>query len=155
MRKRIHSFPDYFTPVEFEERWRRRHAQSLDVHQERPQKHPISGVHFAPQSCGNNPARARRLARGLDRVRIIPVDWANNHLERAAAQVEEQGVQVKAIVIEGRPNVFITQLAESNQINLIMLRARGWSGFSRWLMGSAAGRVVRGATVPVLLMRAA
>ena len=32
---------------------------------------------------------------------------------------------------------------------------RGRSGFSLWLMGSVADRVVRGATVPVLLVRAA
>ena len=88
-------------------------------------------------------------------MRIIPVDWANNHLERATAQAEEQGVQVKSVVIEGRPNVVITQLAESNRINLIVLRARGRSGFSRWLMDGAAGRVVRGTTVPVLPRRAA
>ncbi|MCB0162925.1 MAG: universal stress protein [Anaerolineae bacterium] len=31
---------------------------------------------------------------------------------------------------------------------------RGHSGISRWLMGSVADRVVRGANVPVLLVRA-
>jgi nucleotide-binding universal stress UspA family protein len=30
---------------------------------------------------------------------------------------------------------------------------RGRSGFSRWLLGSVADRVVRGATVPVLLVQ--
>ncbi len=36
---------------------------------------------------------------------------------------------------------------------LIVLCSRGRSGLSRWLMGSVADRVVRGATVPVLLVR--
>ena len=80
---------------------------------------------------------------------------ANNHLERPTAQIEDQGVQVKSVVIEGRPNVVITQLAESNPIGPIVLCTRGRSGLSRWLTGSVAGRVVRGATVPVLPMRAA
>ena len=40
-------------------------------------------------------------------------------------------------------------------MDLIVICMRGRSGFSRWLMGSVADRVVRGATVPVLLVRAA
>jgi nucleotide-binding universal stress UspA family protein len=40
-------------------------------------------------------------------------------------------------------------------VDLIVICSRGRSGFSRWLLGSVADRVVRGATVPVLLMRAA
>jgi hypothetical protein len=40
-------------------------------------------------------------------------------------------------------------------IDLIVLCTRGQSGFSRWLIGSTADRVVRGASVPVLLVRAA
>jgi nucleotide-binding universal stress UspA family protein len=31
---------------------------------------------------------------------------------------------------------------------------RGHSGLSRWLMGSVSDRVVRGANVPVLMVRA-
>ena len=34
------------------------------------------------------------------------------------------------------------------------MSTRGQSGLSRWLMGSVADRVVRGANVPVLLVRA-
>jgi nucleotide-binding universal stress UspA family protein len=39
-------------------------------------------------------------------------------------------------------------------VDLIVMSTRGQSGLSRWLMGSVADRVVRGATVPVLLVRA-
>lgn len=39
------------------------------------------------------------------------------------------------------------------QVDLLVLSSRGRSGLSRWLLGSVAGRVVRGATVPVLLVR--
>jgi nucleotide-binding universal stress UspA family protein len=38
-------------------------------------------------------------------------------------------------------------------VELIVMSTRGYSGLSRWLMGSVADRVVRGATVPVLLVR--
>lgn len=39
----------------------------------------------------------------------------------------------------------IVQFAEANQVDLIVISTRGRSGVSRWLMGSAADRVVRGA----------
>jgi nucleotide-binding universal stress UspA family protein len=39
-------------------------------------------------------------------------------------------------------------------VELIVMSTRGYSGLSRWLMGSVADRVVRGANVPVLLVRA-
>ena len=43
----------------------------------------------------------------------------------------------------------------TNPVDLILICSRGRSGLSRWLMGSVADRVVRGANVPVLLVRAA
>ena len=56
--------------------------------------------------------------------------------------------------MEEAPHVAITQYAEMNQVDLIALCSRGRSGPSRWLMGSVADRIVRGANVPVLLVRA-
>ena len=58
------------------------------------------------------------------------------------------------VIIEGSPHVEIVQFAEGNQVDLIVMSTRGQSGLSRWLMGSVADRVVRGASVPVLLVRA-
>jgi nucleotide-binding universal stress UspA family protein len=39
-------------------------------------------------------------------------------------------------------------------VDLIVMSTRGQSGLSRWLMGSVSDRVVRGANVPVLMVRA-
>jgi nucleotide-binding universal stress UspA family protein len=92
-------------------------------------------------------------AADLERVRKQTIAWAQEYLERITEQVQEQGVQVESAIIEGRPNIEITRFSEANSIDLIVLSSRGRSGFSRWLMGSVADRVVRGATVPVLLVR--
>lgn len=48
----------------------------------------------------------------------------------------------------------IIQYAETNPVDMIVMSKRGESGLSRWLMGSVADRVVRGANVPVLIVRA-
>jgi nucleotide-binding universal stress UspA family protein len=77
------------------------------------------------------------------------------YLERVAARVRKHGILVQVAMTEGFPRRQIVQFAEANQIDLIVICTRGRSGVSRWLMGSVADRVVRGASVPVLLVRTA
>ena len=97
---------------------------------------------------------ARGLSLGdLRRIEQQASTWANEYLERFALDVRQQGIPVQAVIIGGRPHVEIPQYAETNQVDLIVMSTRGQSGLSRWLMGSVADRVVRGATVPVLLVR--
>ena len=75
------------------------------------------------------------------------------YMERVAADMQERDIKVRVVAAEGRPHVQIIQWAETNQVDLIVMCTRGQSGLSRWLMGSVADRVVRGASVPVLLVR--
>ena len=89
-----------------------------------------------------------------ERMRQQATTWAREYLERIAADVRQQGIRVQVVIVEGRPHVEIAEFAEGNQVDLIVMSTRGQSGLSRWLMGSVADRVVRGATVPVLLVRA-
>ena len=79
---------------------------------------------------------------------------ACEYLERLAADVQERDIRVKLATTVGRPHLQIIDYAETNQVDLIVMSTRGQSGLSRWLMGSVADRVVRGAGVPVLLVRA-
>jgi nucleotide-binding universal stress UspA family protein len=99
-------------------------------------------------------AQARGLSvADLERIREQTEGWSRESLGRIAADVQQQGVPVQTAMVEGRPHVAIAEYAESNQVDLIVMSTRGQSGLSRWFMGSVADRVVRGATVPVLLVR--
>jgi nucleotide-binding universal stress UspA family protein len=89
----------------------------------------------------------------VDSIKRQTREWAQEYLDRLVADIREKGVSVQAAIVEGQPNVSILQFGEKNQVDLIVLCSRGRSGLSRWLMGSVADRVVRGATVPVLLVR--
>jgi nucleotide-binding universal stress UspA family protein len=80
-------------------------------------------------------------------------EWAQEYLGRLVTNAQDEGVSAQTSVVEGQPNVTILQFAEKNQVDLIVISSRGRSGLSRWLMGSVADRVVRGAKVPVLLVR--
>jgi nucleotide-binding universal stress UspA family protein len=90
----------------------------------------------------------------LQRADKETADFVREYLERVAAGVQERGISVQTIALEGRPHLQIIQYAETNQVDLIVMCARGQSGLSRWMMGSVSDRVVRGAAVPVLLVRA-
>ncbi len=74
------------------------------------------------------------------------------YLDGVAARLREQGIAVQVALVEGKPYVEIIRFAEEKEIDLIVMSTRGHSGWSRWLLGSVADRVVRGATVPLLLV---
>ncbi len=88
------------------------------------------------------------------RVEKATRELAREYLERVATDVRDRGVSVRVITIEGNPHEGIVSCAEAEQVDLIVISTRGHSGLSRWLMGSVADRVVRGASVPVLLVSA-
>jgi nucleotide-binding universal stress UspA family protein len=77
---------------------------------------------------------------------------AEEYLEGIAAGLREQGIPAQTAAVEGKPYVEIIRFAEEHEIDLIVISTRGHSGLSRWLMGSVAERVARGATVPLLLV---
>jgi nucleotide-binding universal stress UspA family protein len=79
---------------------------------------------------------------------------ALEYLEGLAAGLREEGIPARAATVEGKPYVEIIRFAEENDIDLIAMSTRGHSGLSRWLLGSVADRVARGATVPLLLIQA-
>ena len=81
-------------------------------------------------------------------------ELAREYLERVAAGVRERGVLVRMVTVDGNPHEGIVSCAETEQVDLIVICTRGHSGLTRWLIGSVADRVVRGASVPVLLVSA-
>ncbi len=54
----------------------------------------------------------------------------------------------------GDPGDGIIDYASQHDIDLIVMSTHGRSGLSRWMYGSVAQKVLRGADVPVLLVRA-
>jgi nucleotide-binding universal stress UspA family protein len=89
----------------------------------------------------------------LEQIRQQAHTWAGEYLDSLAGDIQEQGVLVQKVTIDGRPHTGIVEFAEANRVDLIVMSTRGQSGLSRWLMGSVADRVVRGSTAPVLMVR--
>jgi len=78
-------------------------------------------------------------------------------VERSLAPVRERlssgGLSVSVVVLFGRPAERIIGYAMKEQVDLIAMSTHGRSGFSRWMLGSVADKVLRGVTLPVLVVR--
>lgn len=78
-------------------------------------------------------------------------------LEQAKAAVQAQGVLVEGVLVEaigGPPADLILAQASEWGAELIVMGTHGRRGLARMAMGSDAEQVLRGASVPVLMVRA-
>lgn len=64
------------------------------------------------------------------------------------------GLSVKCTVDKGRAEDAIIESAAKSKDTLIAMATHGRSGVKRWMLGSIAEKVLRGATNPLLLIRA-
>jgi nucleotide-binding universal stress UspA family protein len=89
----------------------------------------------------------------VQRAEQLSAQLARDYLERVADRIREKGIAATVTLLDGKPYVEIVRFAAESEADMIVMSTRGHSGWSRWLMGSVADRVVRGATVPVLLVQ--
>ena len=78
---------------------------------------------------------------------------ATQDLEQLLPDAATAGVEVVRLVAVGTPYRRIIEIAEAEQVDLIVMATAGRTGFSHLVMGSIAERVVRTATCPVLTLR--
>jgi nucleotide-binding universal stress UspA family protein len=78
---------------------------------------------------------------------------ATTDLAQLVPEAESAGVEVARVVAVGSPYRKIIDMAEAEQVDLIVMATAGRTGFSRLVMGSIAERVVRTASCPVLTIR--
>jgi len=76
---------------------------------------------------------------------------ANAKRELTARGVREDRVVTE--VLDGHPAEELDTYAESHGVNLIVIGSHGRKGLDRLLIGSVADKIIRGARVPVLVIR--
>jgi nucleotide-binding universal stress UspA family protein len=74
-------------------------------------------------------------------------------MESYTQRVRDAGLACEAAIIEGMPFQQITDLANTNKVDLIVMATHGRTGLEHLLMGSVAEKVVRLAPCPVLVTR--
>ena len=79
---------------------------------------------------------------------------ALQYLEDVCTRVECKDISVCTDVERGPAGETIIDYAHQHPIDLIVMATHGRSGLQRWVYGSVADKVLRGADLPVLLVRA-
>ena len=77
-----------------------------------------------------------------------------NYLDKAAESIKDLGVTVKTIVNTGNAAEEILKAASEINADLIAMSTHGRSGLRRIAFGSITDKVLRGASIPVLMVRA-
>ncbi|HEY7311475.1 MAG TPA: universal stress protein [Gemmataceae bacterium] len=79
---------------------------------------------------------------------------AHVYLKRLAGSLRDQGIAVQTrIIAHNHPATAILNEAASGEYGMLALETHGRRGLPRLFLGSVADKVVRGATVPVLVHR--
>lgn len=118
-------------------------------------------LEWAPRVAGESAVTVISVAPTLEASPKIPdaVDPTSNEdvhrhqLDEAATLLGMNGVRVERILRIGNPAEEIINAADEGRFDLILIGIRGISTVRRFLIGSVAERVVRHASVPVLVVR--
>ena len=78
---------------------------------------------------------------------------AREEAERAAARFAEKGVRARALTATGDPAAKILDTATAENADLIAMATHGWTGVTRWMLGSVTEKVLRHAVQPMLIVR--
>jgi nucleotide-binding universal stress UspA family protein len=77
---------------------------------------------------------------------------AKAYLDQLAERLRARSINVQTqVVTHEQPAIALLNAADSLGVDAIAMTTRGRSGFKRLLLGSVADKVVRGATMPVLV----
>ncbi len=77
---------------------------------------------------------------------------ARKYLGKIATKLRKDGISAETkLVVNGEPAAKILGVAKEEKVDLIIMSTHGRSGFSRWVLGSVAERVLSHSSVPVLM----
>lgn len=85
-------------------------------------------------------------------LQIADEGVAHAYVTDVATRLNREGLVAHTRVMLGQPAEIIIQIA--GEFDLVAMATHGRSGLGRWVYGSTADKVLRGAPVPVLLVRA-
>jgi len=78
---------------------------------------------------------------------------AEHYVKKIQKRLYSRGINVEAVVLEGKIADTLVDYAGNNGFDLIIMATHGRSGLARWVVGSVADRILHYSNVPVLLIR--
>jgi nucleotide-binding universal stress UspA family protein len=79
---------------------------------------------------------------------------AKEYLDQIVNRLESKDTELHSEVLVGHIADSLADFSEKNDFDLILIATHGRSGINRWVRGSIADKVLRGANIPVLMVRA-
>ena len=107
---------------------------------------------FPDEGFGGIPlSSAKDMAQYQERMREV----YQSVLDDAMIQIKKEhpDLMVEAVLKEGRPSATITDFAENEGVDLIVMGSRGIGGYTGWILGSTSRRVVDSCTKPVIIVK--
>jgi len=89
----------------------------------------------------------------IDQQWVSKKAHAIDYLNDVRKRLNRQEIEVHPAVEMGSAPEIIISYAHNHPVDLIVMATHGWSGLKRWVYGSVADKVLRGADLPVLLIR--
>jgi len=86
-------------------------------------------------------------------MKNIQRENSQSYLDRTRKKLVAEGIQAKAVSVEGRPAQAIVSYAREEGADLIIIATHGYTGMKQLMFGSVALRVLHDAHAPVLLIR--
>ncbi len=81
------------------------------------------------------------------------IAWQSSYMGEVKARLLAEGLEANSRVVSQPPAEAIVQMSERGHADLIVMSTHGRGGLQRLWLGSVAIKVVRGTTLPVLLVR--
>jgi nucleotide-binding universal stress UspA family protein len=88
-----------------------------------------------------------------DELLTSATESARQQMERLVKTARTAGVKVTSTIVEGVPADSIVRAARAKHADVVVMGTHGRTGFSRFLLGSVASRVVATSPCPVLTVR--
>jgi len=79
--------------------------------------------------------------------------WSRRRLARLLKRAKTGGARANTLLMNGDPSQQIVHAARSTRADLVVVGTHGRTGFSKFILGSVAGRVVATASCPVVTVR--
>jgi nucleotide-binding universal stress UspA family protein len=90
----------------------------------------------------------------INKMREAFFSSARKYLAKIESQLNSEGIKVKTESLEANsPAHKITEYAQENGMELIIMGTHGYTGLKKMIMGSVASGVLNSSSVPVLLIR--
>ncbi|ACS89727.1 Universal stress protein [Thermococcus sibiricus MM 739] len=90
-------------------------------------------------------------ATDIEAVELMKID--EEELNRIAEEIRAKGIDVEPMVKIGIPSLEIAEIAQENNVDLVLVPSKGENILRQMLLGSTASNLVRATKKPVLLVK--